>query len=297
MIERNVDLVFDDAGTTLRVETHGIGAVPATDEDVPEPFVVRYEDVVRVVLETTTRSNGAPAQWLYFEQKPTVSPQRLLFVTGGSMSAQITAKIRESFGARVAEPRYSPIGGIDSIGLSKAALKCKYSRLEAAIPEVRPDRALVFVVCPRITDNPRTEIGGAVVRLMIDGREAAANREGTFAYVYVQPGERTIASQTDQSKPAPPHPGEIWAPPGMRDLFAYGTQMMLEAGHAYYFSQDAAHGWLFMRSKETAVYESTGAFVLTRNCPKKRPKCSCYAPACRCDMTVNPPEPPGGAAK
>lgn len=145
----------------------------------------------------------------------------------------------------------------------KKGPNCKYSRAAASLPETTPGQALVVVACPRVADNPRSESNGLIMKVRIDGKEVAANQEGTFAFAYVEPGERAVVSQRKGN----------W----------YAINLKVEAGQAYYFSQDAVDGRLARRLREFAQFEAQGSKVLVKECPA----CTCAGPACGCAPPVS----------
>jgi hypothetical protein len=248
MIERGVDLIFNDDAATLQVETHQGGAIPSYDEAVPSPFAVRYDDIARVLLETTTQPNGGPVYWFYFEHKPGGSPERFLLRADDRKGVQVAAKIGEVFGARVVHWESQPLATVGYVRPTAQTAKCSSKeRRDGPAPEIRPGQALLMVVCPGINAARHTGGSGPSYRLVVDGHEVASNQEGRYSLLYLDPGEHVIASGLGAN--------------------LLGVRLALEAGKDYYFFQDPEQrGALSPRSKEVAIFETSGS-LYKNACP------------------------------
>lgn len=114
------------------------------------------------------------------------------------------------------------------------------------VPEVRPDKALVVVVCPWFPTG-RSEPKIFQQKLHANDQVVAINKMGTYGFCYLDPGEYHLVSQATN---------------------ATGFRMKLEAGKDYYFFQNTyiKMGFLITvktsltrQTKELALYELNGA--------------------------------------
>ncbi len=254
VVDRDVDLILDDEAATVNVETHRLGARMNRGEVIPAPFAVSYEDIARVILETTIRPNGTIAHWFYFERKPGATPARFLLMAGNDNGVAIAAQIRKAFGARAVEPEFQQARSVPAIALPKP--ECRYAAVRAPLPQARPDRALVVVVSPRTGASAGTTTRWSAP-VLIDGREQGVNDEATYVFAYVEPGEHVVASQKGRQSSQ-----------GNRPEMADAISQRMEAGKSYYFSQDPEQGRLFMRSPETASFEAMEGRVLAQRCAR-----------------------------
>jgi hypothetical protein len=107
------------------------------------------------------------------------------------------------------------------------------------IPELKPDKALMVVVCPALTS--RNSPTGGQFKVHANDRVVAVNHLGTYTFFYLDPGEYLLVSQT-------------------RD--ASGFKIKVEAGKDYYFLQNLlwAHMTFSRHSKELVLHEMSGAY-------------------------------------
>jgi hypothetical protein len=111
------------------------------------------------------------------------------------------------------------------------------------MPDVLPDKALVVVVAQ--TPSARISGKGTQVKLHANDRVVAVNKQGTWAFAYLDPGEYLLVSQADN---------------------ANGLRMTIEAGQAYYFLQNTLFSGykgattLALHSKELVLFEASGAY-------------------------------------
>jgi hypothetical protein len=111
------------------------------------------------------------------------------------------------------------------------------------LPDLKPDKALVVVVCPPLA--ARYEGKGVQYKLHANDQVVAVNKMGTYSFAYLDPGDYLLVSQTEN---------------------ASGFHMKLEAGKDYYVLQDTfmgtwkAHTTLSRHSKELVMYELNGAY-------------------------------------
>ena len=116
------------------------------------------------------------------------------------------------------------------------------------IPEIKPDKALVVVVCPSFPTGGRSEPKLMQQKLHANDKVVAINKMGTYSFCYLDPGEYRLISQAAN---------------------ASGFTMHLEAGKDYYFFQNSyvttgliikVATSLSRQSKELAMYELNGSY-------------------------------------
>lgn len=121
---------------------------------------------------------------------------------------------------------------------SKQALKV--NKQSHPVPEVKPDKATLVVVCPPLA----ARYSGRGNQYKLHDRVVAVNKSGTYSYAYVDPGKYLLASQSEN---------------------ANGFEMELEAGKEYFFLQNTFQGAfkgrtvLSRNSRELVLYELSGA--------------------------------------
>jgi hypothetical protein len=114
------------------------------------------------------------------------------------------------------------------------------------IPAVRPDMALVVVVCPAIDGDHAG--GGSQYRLYANGTIVAVTKMGTYNYLFLEPGRYTLLSKAGN---------------------ASALDIQLEAGEEYDFFQNTFSGWVSVKntltrqSRELVSYEVRGAYYAT----------------------------------
>lgn len=115
------------------------------------------------------------------------------------------------------------------------------------IPEIKPDKALVVVVCPSFPTGGRREPKIMQQKLHANDKVVAVNKMGSYSFCYLDPGDYRLVSQA---------------------AGATGFTMRLEPGQDYYFFQNTylstgilikVDTSLSRQSKELALYELTGA--------------------------------------
>jgi hypothetical protein len=110
------------------------------------------------------------------------------------------------------------------------------------IPELKPDKALIVVVCPPLA--ARDSGHGNQYKLHANDKVVAVNKPGTYSFAYLDPGEYLLASQAEN---------------------ASGLKLTIEAGKDYYFLQNTFMGafksrtGLSQQSKEIVLHEMSGA--------------------------------------
>lgn len=248
LIQRKVDLIFDDANAMLTVETHQIGAaLRANGEVVPAPFRVKFDEIAKVVLDATQTRNGASVWHAYFERKPGATPDRFLFSTQDPQASELLATIRQTFGARVEQPHFEPIGKASGVVPSSAG-GCPYrSRDDASLPEIRPDKALVVIVSAQMEGNVSVMGFGRLAGVLVNGHRIGANHEGSYSFTYLDPGVYRISSTLGKT--------------------IYETRLTMDSGQGYYFIQNRLRGGELSRhSREYVMFEAGGAYYSEQTC-------------------------------
>jgi len=238
-------------------------------------FAVPYSDITKVVFDSVAHMNagagslalgalsplgGALAasihvhdRWLYLEYKQGHHSEKVLLVLREDICNKATAKAESLFGERVTIANYSEKGEpiVDKHGdLDKSRIpdwKSKHSmkldRTTHPLPEVKPDKATVVVVCPPLP--ARITGWGNQFKLHANGKVIAVNKTGTYSIAYVDPGKYSLISQSEN---------------------ANGFDMDLEAGKTYYFIQATFQGivkyhtMLSRNSPEVVMYLVDGVY-------------------------------------
>jgi hypothetical protein len=244
-------LTFDDTTHKFTFEK-----IMEDRSDKPERLDVSYETVTKVVFDGTTHMHGAGLgwtpliglaggaiiaslhvhdYWFYVQYKDGENNSEALFDVPKESSDQVIQKTTGLFGSRVSITKFQEEG--KSIQRDKLPdLKSKHSlqidKQNAHLPDNRPDKATIIVVCPPVA--PLSGKGNQY-KLHANDNVVAVNREGTYSFAYLDPGKYLLASQAEN---------------------ANGFEMELEAGKTYYFVQNTFEG-VFKRHT-----------VLTRNSPE-----------------------------
>jgi hypothetical protein len=246
-------LSFEDDGQKLTFRS-GAG----------DQFTIPYSDITKVVFDTDTHGTSSIARfasvhvhdrWLYLEYRQGDHSEKVLLVLPRALYDKATAKSQSLFGERVTIANYPEKG--ESIvdkdgGVDKSRIpdwKSKYSvnldRTAHPLPEVKPDKATIVVVCPPLiaidTGYP------SKVKLHANGKVIAVNEMGTYSIAYLDPGKYSLISQSENSN---------------------GFEMDLEAGKTYYFIQETVIGafgrfltMLSRNSPEVVMYLADGAYL------------------------------------
>lgn len=252
LVEKDGDLRFDDTGQKLTFQS-----------EAGDDVAIGYDDVTKVVFERTSRMRGGPVAylsvpgviaaaqhvsdyWFYVGYKSGGDSKSVLFAIPKNLSEKVVAKARDLFGPRVAMPEFDEKGEeIDPNTLPDFKSKHTFSddKNYHPLPEVKPDKATVVVVCPAL--ETRYTGRGNQFKLHANDRVIAVNRAGTYSIAYLDPGKYRLVSQSEN---------------------ANGFEMQLEAGKEYYFLQNTFQGilrWdtqLSRHSPELVMYELNGAY-------------------------------------
>jgi hypothetical protein len=248
LVDKTVELIFDDTGRQISVKSS------------ERPVTIAYDDVRKVVFDVTTHMRGGALgeiiggipgaileakhvndYWFYVEQ--TSGLFAVLEIPKDS-SAQVIDKAKALFGDRVSEYPTQQGEKIEKETLKD--LQSKHSlnadKKQHPTPELKPDKALVVVVCPPLA--ARYSGKGNQYKLHANDKVVAVNKMGTYSFAYLDPGEYVLASQSEN---------------------ASALKMNLEAGKDYYFLQNTFMGaWkartsLSLQSKEIVLHEMSGA--------------------------------------
>jgi hypothetical protein len=238
-------------------------------------FAVPYSDITKVVFDADAHMNaGAKSvavsalsplagalvariqvhdRWLYLEYSQGDRSEKVLLVLPEAVYDKATAKTQSLFGGRVTIANYSEKGEpiIDKDGdMDKSRIpdwKSKHSmkldRTTHPLPDVKPDKGTIVVVCPPLA--ARNTGWGNQFKLHANSKVIAVNKMGTYSIAYVDPGKYSLISQSEN---------------------ANGFDMDLEAGKTYYFIQETfegivkGHTMLSRNSPEVVMYLVDGAY-------------------------------------
>jgi len=248
LVDKDASLTFDDGARRLTVTSSG------------PSLSIPYDDVRRVVFDVTTHMRGGALgqlmggvagaiiqarhvndYWFYIEQRDGI---HTVLEVPKETSAAVIGKAKAVFADRALE--YETRQGEK---IEKDTLKDLQSRhslvrdkRQHPVPEVRPDKALVVVVCPPLA--ARNAGQGNQFKLHANSSVVAVNIPGTYSYAYLDPGDYLMVSQAEN---------------------ASGLRVKLESGRDYYFLQNIFTGaWkartsLSQQSKEIVLHELSGA--------------------------------------
>lgn len=266
LIEKGADLVLDDAARKLIVKSDD------------KPIELKYDDLQKIVFDETTHLRGISTverillgipgvalpgvasaiqtaatttaienakvsdYWCYFEYKmPDGSTRPYMLAIDENSSHQAITKIQSIFGDKVKIwnfPERAQIINKKELPELKSKHNFTMDKKNHPIPELRPDKALVVVVCPPVG----TKRGGNQIKIHANGHVVAVNKVGTYSFFYLDPGDYLLVSQF---------------------VNASGIQIRLEAGQDYYFVQNALPNFktgLSRNTKEIVMYELQGAY-------------------------------------
>lgn len=253
LVDKNADLTFDDAEQAMVIAYEG------------QRLRVKYSDVIKVLFDTSSHMRGGAAgtliggvvgaaisakgvtdYWFYFEYKDADGkPKPFLMEVYKEEAEQFIQKATAVFGDRVAVVNYPAGSDIDKNTLKalQAKHEMKPNKSDHVAPELKPDKALVVVVCPPLA--ARYSGGGNQFKLHANDEVVAVNKMGTYSIAYLTPGKYRLVSQSEN---------------------AHGMELELEAGKDYYFLQNVWMGtWkgkttLSQHSKELVTFEMNGAW-------------------------------------
>jgi hypothetical protein len=254
LVDKDADLVLDDSARKLTVKNQ------------EHPLEVSYDDIQRVVFDVSTRMRGGALSqvvgglpgaaiaskhvshyWCYIEYKgPSGSVHSYMIEFPKEESQKAIEKMKAVLGERatVAEfPEQEETVDKNTLKDLQSKHDLKLDKKNHPLPELKPDKALVVVVCPPLA--ARYEGQGNQYKLHANDQVVGVNKMGTYSFAYLDPGDYLLVSQTEN---------------------ASGFRMKLEAGKDYYFLQDTFMGaWkarttLSRHTKEVVMYELNGAY-------------------------------------
>ena len=261
LVDKLGKLTFDDTARFLRYES-----------DADDHIEVGYDDVEKVVFDLATHMRGgalsqvisaAPLAgpivggavagahvndyWFYLDYKKQGQRESTLLVVPKGASAQVIGKATSVFGSRVTIASFPEKGEAinkNDLKAIKSKQVLKINRQDHPLPEVKPDKATVVVVCPPLAARYAGQ--GNQFKLHANDEIIAVNRAGTYSFAYLAPGKYRLASQAED---------------------ANGFEMELEAGHEYFFLQNIFQGafkgetGLSRNSREVVLYLADGAYL------------------------------------
>ena len=253
-------LFLDEAGGRLEVR-HGT-----------HPLAVRFGDIRKVVFEVSRHMRGGVGlAWanaagipvaseaytgdvydfwcLLRYQGPGDQTLSYLMELRKETAGQILGRMRALLGERVEVadfPEQEKEVEKDSLKAIDSRQDMEVDKVNHPVPETRPDKALVVVVCPWFPTG-RSEPKIFQQKLHANDQVVAINKMGTYCFCYLDPGAYRLISQASN---------------------ATGFAMALEAGKDYYFFQNTYIEMSFLitvktsltrQTKELALYELNGA--------------------------------------
>ena len=254
LVDKDARLVFDDAAGKLIVESK------------ERPLNVDYDEIQRVIFERTTHMRGGAlgsiiggvvgaaisAQhvtdyWcLLMLKDPDGTDHPYLLEIDKGASAAVIEKMKSIMNENVLVVEHDEKGEDiekDTLAEVQSKHEMKADKKNHPLPELKPGKALVVVVCP--APAARDAGKGNQVKLHANDKVVAVNKQGTYSFVHLDPGEYQLVSQAGN---------------------ANGFRITLEAGKEYYFFQNMFSGsWksttsLTRHSNELVMYELSGAY-------------------------------------
>ena len=253
LVDKSVDLTFNDTARRLIVK--------GSENEI----TIAYDGVRKVVFDVTTHMRGiTPAgvlaglipvagdiagpkimakhindYWFYIE--PTSGSPVVLEIPKES-SPVVIEKAKAVFGDKVSEYPTRQGEKIEMDVLTDHSWhSIRNDKNQHPVPELRPDKALIVVVCPPLV--ARLSESRIQYKLHANDKVVVVNRMGTYSFAYLDPGEYLLVSQAEN---------------------ANGFKLPLEAGKDYYFLQNSFLGFwkgrtsLSQQSKEIVLHEMSG---------------------------------------
>jgi hypothetical protein len=246
-------LSFDDAGRRLTFK-----------DDAHDKFEIPYDSVTEVVFDVTTHMRGGTASqvlmatglpgtmagkaiarahvhnyFFYLEYRTGGHDEQILLEVPHDSSKKVIDKATSIFGSKVTLADYQEKGEqIDPAKLPDVKSKdlVKIDKHSHPLPEAKPDKALIIIVCPPLA--ARYAGHGNQFKLHANDHVIAVNKQGTYSFAYLDPGKYRLVSQSEN---------------------AYGFEMDLEAGKSYYFLQNIFDGIL---KNETSLSRNSPELVM-----------------------------------
>lgn len=244
----SASLIFDDSARRLKVKAD------------KQPLDVGYEAVEKVIFEVTRHQRGGWGAavlgglagalissgqvndyWCYMEYNLKGKSRPLLLEIDKGSSENVIGKMKEIFSERVQIPGFPLAALFDRKSLKDLNSKhsLRFHAKNRPLPEARPDKSLVVVVCPRI---PGPGSGGFQIKLHANDRVVAVMTDGCYSFCHLDPGKYWLVCQAK--------------------ALATGLELELEPGKEYYFLLDAiSQGALYqlsMHTKELVMFHLNG---------------------------------------
>lgn len=246
-------LTFDDANKKITFR-----------DDAGDKLDLNYDDIAKVSFEVTTHMRGGALSqmiggipgaiiagkhvndyWMYVAPANGKGEPFLMEIQKDS-SDKVIEKSKATFGDRTTVAEFSEKPeDVDKNKLKDLQSKhdLKVNKESHPLPELKPDKALVVVVCPPLA--ARYAGVGNQFKLHANDQVIAVNRMGTYSFAYLDPGKYKLVSQSEN---------------------ANGFDIELEPGKDYYFLQNTFQGaWkaqtaLSHNTKELVMYELDGSY-------------------------------------
>jgi hypothetical protein len=260
LVDKLGTLTFDDSARKLTFKS-----------EAGDHIEVGYDDVEKVIFDVTTHMRGgavaqviqaatmvgaivgsamagAPVSdyWLYLDYKDHGQNDTALLVVPKNSSVQAIGKATGTFGSRVTIADFAEKGAairLEDLKAVKSKQALTIDKQNHPLPEVKSDKATLVVVCPPLAARDANK--GNQFKLHANDQVVAVNRMGTYSFAYLDPGKYRLVSQAED---------------------ANGFEMELEAGHEYFFLQNAFQGvfkWettLSRNSPEVVTYLAEGSY-------------------------------------
>lgn len=252
MVDKDVDLVFDDAAKRLTTRGEYL------------PLDIRYDQVEKVVFDVSVHMRGGAMSqviggvvgvamaaqrvhdyWFLIQYKDGDAAKTYLMEVDKDHAEEIIAHARTIFRDKVQETPILIGGDVEKNTLADLQSKhdVEVDKKTHPLPEPKSDKALVVVACPSLA--ARYAGKGIQFKVHANDKVIAVNKWGTYAFAYLEPGNYKLVSQSEN---------------------ANGFDVQLEAGKEYYFFQNTFMGaWkartgLSQQSKERVLQEINGSF-------------------------------------
>ena len=237
-----------------------------------DTFQIPYDSVTKVVFDVTTHMRGGALSqvvsaagfpgaiagaaiagqhvhdyWFYIAYREKDQDRDVLLEVSKNSSKAVIEEANKCFGSRVSVAEFHERGtelDTDKLPDSKSKHSLKIDKQSHPLPENKPDKATIVVVCPPLA--ARYAGRGNQFKLHANDRVIAVNKAGTYNFAYVDPGKYRLTSQSQN---------------------ANGFEMQLEGGKTYYFLQNTGQGafkWSTMLSRnspEGVTYLLNGSYL------------------------------------
>jgi hypothetical protein len=153
--------------------------------------LLNFVSVAGILTAAAIGGKNVRDNWLYLEYKQGDRLEQVLLMLPNDSLANVQQKAANLFGGRVvvsAFPEHSE--DIPPKQPRSAEFKLKYkvklNKRGHSLPEYKPEKATVIVVCPMVG----LEIfHGSPISLHANGRVVAVNKMGTYSFAYLDPGK------------------------------------------------------------------------------------------------------------